>query len=431
MKPFRVCAGMLIGLTCAATLADEDFIPVQPLQDAGLVKYWQLQLPLEKNQVLRDAYLVDDQLYLGTDDGYVYAVHADTGAIRWLAPITRSGYHVRRPCHTDDRTVFVTPTDIQVYDRQTGEGLSRTDLRFPPGTAAVSDGRRLFVGGIDHRLYALNTETVYLVWRAVTDASISASPAIYGDYVFAATDSGVVYACKRDNKAFHWQTSVYGPISADLVAKESGVYVASRDQSLYLLDFDFGQPRWRARFSGPLYEPPVVTPELAYQYCPNDGLVAVENAVLAVDERIRWKMPEGRSALTVHNQLAYVLTTDGRILAVQTKKGQVAYTIPASDFTIPVPAPDTSTIFVASPQGRLFCARPRGVPLVKKEDVLAALQPPPATRATTSQPATRPTTQPSTRPTTQPASAPASQPTPRKGLPLGGKSKISRGYRPG
>ncbi len=427
MKPLRVCAGMLIALTCAATLAQEDFVPAQPLQEAGLVKYWQLQLPLERDQVVRDVYLVDDQLYLGTDDGYVYAVHAGTGAIRWMVPVTRSGYHVRRPCHTGDRVVFVTQTDIQVYDRQTGEGLSRTELRFAPGTPPVSDGLHVYIGGIDRRLYALDAETLFLDWRTVTDAAIAAAPAWYDKWVFTATDSGTVYACTRGDKAFGWQSSTYGPVRADLVATESGVYVASQDQSLYLLDHQFGQPRWRARFSGPLYEAPVVTPELVYQYCPNDGLVAVENAVLAIDERIRWKLPEGRTLLTVHAQLAYVLTADGRLLVVQPAKGQVVATIRAPGFTLAIPAPEASTVFLASPQGQLFCARPPGAPPLTKDDVLKALQGTPATQPTTA-PGAEAATQPATRPATQPATAPATQPGPRRGLPLGGKSKISRGW---
>ena len=71
-----------------------------------------------------------------------------------------------------------------------------------------------------------------------------------------------------------------GPITADLAVDDNGVYVASRDHSLYLLDPAFGGLRWRARFSGPLYEPPVVTADTAFQFCAEDGLAAINTGTV-------------------------------------------------------------------------------------------------------------------------------------------------------
>lgn len=413
----------LIGLVCPAAMAAEDFIPPQPLHQAGLVKFWQLRLPLEKDQQVRDAYLVGDQLYLGTQDGYVYAVHALTGAIRWLQPVTRSGYRVRRPCQAGDQIIFVTPTDVQVYDHRTGEGISRHELRFPSGTAPTTDGVRYFIGGIDRRLYASDIQTHLGLWKLLNDGPISSTPAIRGEVIFVANDAGTVSACTRADKIYYWKATTYGAVSADLVADENGVYAASRDQSLYLLDLEHGNVRWRARFSGPLYDAPMVTPELAFQYCPDDGLVAVETAVVGVDRRQRWKLPQGRLALTVDEQHVYVLTTASDVLVVKLKDGKIEHTVPTGGFTLGMPAIESNTIFLASPDGRLFCARPRGVPFLRRADVLAALRPPGAPE---------PTEEPTTQPATQPAEeVPDRLRTKRGGAPIGGKSKVSREHGPG
>lgn len=402
--------------------AEQDFIDADALRDAGLAKFWQLRLPLEPEQRLQDVFLVDDTLYVGTSDGYVFAMDAYTGVIRWLRPITRSTYHVRRPCHAGGRVVFVTATDIQVYDRRSGDPVARSRLRFPPGTAGVSDGTRIFIGGLDRRLYAFDVETQFLDWRIITDGPIVSAPALHGEHVFAANDGGTLYACTRKNKLFHWDARTYGPVAADLVADERGVFVASRDQSLYLFDVNYGQLRWQVRFSGPLHEAPVVSRELAFQYCPDDGLVAVELTQVGIAERVRWKLPGGRTALTIADKLAYVLSKEETLLAVQLQDGAVAHTIAAPGFTLGMPAIKTQTLFVASPDGRVFCARPRGAPPLRLADLQAALRPSQPDKGTAAAQAT-----------TQPAAKEAVDPlrTGRRGMPIGGKSKISREYERG
>jgi hypothetical protein len=86
-----------------------------------------------------------------------------------------------------------------------------------------------------------------------------------------------------------------------------------------------------------------------------------------------------------------------------------------------MPAASASSIFLAAPDGRVFCARPRGVPPLQREDLLAALQPPGSkAEAAASQPTTRPAARPGEALVTK-----------QPGPPIGGKSKVSREYKPG
>ncbi len=426
MTRSRVCIWMLIALLSPAAFAEEDFISSASLHDAGLVKFWQLQLPLEKGQHLRDAYLVDDQLYFGTGDGYVFAVDAYTGVVRWLQPVTRSGYRIRRPCHVEQQTIFVTPIDIQVYDRRSGDGIARREIRFPSATGPVSDNKHIFIGGLDDRLYAFDARTLMVDWRVIGDGPITSTPVVRDEYVFFASEGGTAYACTRDKKVLHWPNPAFtsGAIVADIVVDDNGVYVASRDQSLYLFDTGFGQLHWRVRFASALLEAPYVATEFAYQYAAAEGLVAVETTLAQpVEERVRWKLPQGRQALAVNEDFVYVRSLDDNLLVVRQKDGTVEHTVPVGGFTLGIPVQDSPTIFLASSDGRLFCARPRGAPVLRYKDVLDALRPPGAQAATT-MPAT---TQPAA---SQPAAGGADElRSKRGGLPIGGKSKISREFR--
>ncbi|RMF79905.1 MAG: hypothetical protein D6744_08715, partial [Planctomycetota bacterium] len=128
----------------AAARGQADFVDPAALHEIDLVKYWQLRLPLAAGETVTDAYLVDDQLYFGTSGGFVFAVDAATGALRWSNEFTRGGYRLRRPAHWGIATAIVTPAEVTLFDRHYGTPIRKMDLRFPAGTAGVSNGKLLF-----------------------------------------------------------------------------------------------------------------------------------------------------------------------------------------------------------------------------------------------------------------------------------------------
>jgi outer membrane protein assembly factor BamB len=409
----------LLALSVSPAPGGGDFIDSAGLHAAGLVKHWQLPLPLRPGQELAASYLVDDQVYAATRDGYVYAIDARTGAIRWVRQVTTAGYPIRTPCHAGNRTVFVMPPAFVQYDRYSGYPIRGTETRFPTGSAAASDGLRIFIGGIDQRIYAFFPDQGFEEWKARARGPIVARPVLLGKYLYFAGDDGTVYAAVAANKEFYWRARRVGSITADLVAAETGLYVASRDHSLYALSPQDGGVLWRTRFSGPLYEPPVLTPEIVYQYCPDDGLAAVNAGTVGVEQRVRWTLPLGRALLTADEQQAYVLARDENILVADLNDGAILHTIPAPGFTIAMPAPDVAALYLASPDGRIFCGRKQGVPIVLAEEVRRASLGPAGPAEEAEQAA-------------EAADAAAAEEDPlkskRPGPPIGGKSKVSKEY---
>lgn len=420
-KPWLVWS--LVALLSPAAFADADFIPAEPLRTAALAKFWQLQLPLEEDQHVRDFHLVDDQLYVGTDDGYVFAVDATTGVTRWLQPVTRSTYALRRPDHAGERVIFATPVDLQVYDRYSGDPIARRDLTFPAGTGVVCDAERIYIGSLNDRLHALSLENQFTVWRGLTTGPVSVTPVLFGDHVFVADENGAVTAAAREDKQFLWRATTRGPIVADLHVDQRGVFVASRDHTLYLLDLGFGKLRWRVRFEAPLLDPPFVGPELVYQYAQTQGVAAIETGLPhEIERRIRWMLPQGRRVLTVDDDHVYMQSRANDLLVVRKKDGKLLHTVPTSDFELSAPSLRGNAIFLAARDGRLFCARPEGVPHLRRADLLRALQ------AGTETPLSEVRTVPTTQPAAQVEDYLRSR---RTGAPLGGKSKVSEGFKGG
>ena len=222
------------------------------------------------------------------------------------------------------------------------------------------------------------------------------------------------------NKRAYWKARVLGSVTANLVVDDNGVYVATRDNALYLLDPSLGGRRWRLLFSGPLYEPPVITPEAVFQYCPDDGVVAINPGTVGVEQRVRWILPRGRQLLTVDERAAYLLSRDESIVVAKLVDGTILHEIPTPGFTMPMSSPDDLALYVASRDGRVFCARKRGVPPVRAAEVQAALRGPGEPADQEAQAAeeggVRPVAQEDQRKSQRP------------GPPIGGKSKVSKEY---
>lgn len=417
-KLLATCATLL--LLASQALGEADYVDATALRDADLAKYWQLRVPLAPNQQIASAYLVNDQVYLATGDGVVFAIHAPSGALRWRKEITTADYDIRKPCHAGSRVAFVMPPTIAQYDRYTGRPISRIETGFPTGSPAISDGARLFVGGIDYKMYAFPLDLDFEQWKARASGPIVSQPQILGKYLYYASDNGNIYACVAGNKKFYWRTYVHGSVTADLAVDENGVYVAGRDQVLRLLDQAKGGRRWRARFSGPLYEPPVLTKETAFQYCAQDGVAAVNTGTVGVEQRVRWTIPTARKLLTIDGELAYLFSVEESILVADLDDGDIKFTIPTPGFTLPLPSPGLPALYFASTDGRVFCAKKLGAPPLLAADVRKAVERPAAD--------TTPESDAGAEAAEDAAADDDPLATKRSGPPLGGKSKVSKEY---
>lgn len=431
-RSLSAIVSLAVLLSAAAPAAT--YVDLDSLRQAGMTQYWQLQLPLAPGQQVADVYLVDEHLYACTVDGFVFSVDARTGTVLWLKRVTTGGYRIEAPCHAGDRVIFVTPAEMRQYDRHYGDAIRSLKFEFPAGSPAVCDGSRYIVGGIDQRFYAFRVDWNnardnefgdFPVWKVATRGQVVSRPALFGDYVAVASDDGRIYACRSIDKGGMWITGLGTSVTADLAADEKGVYVACRDQSLYMLEVNTGKQIWRERLGAPLSEPPVLTADRAYQFSEADGVVSIASTTQFDGDRTQWKLAQGRSLATVVGNHGLFLARDGGLLDVRLSDGNVRSTI-ATDLVIAIPVPSQPWLYLASPDGRIFCARPVGTPTLLATDVRAAQIPnrteETAVAAATTQPA-------ADAATSQPAATPSAGAAGKTGPTIGGKSKVSREFK--
>ncbi|HEY3244940.1 MAG TPA: PQQ-binding-like beta-propeller repeat protein [Phycisphaerae bacterium] len=385
----------LAALTSGCARPRGELAGIEQLQAAGYSKFWTTNLPLLQGDQVRTVALVDDNLYVTTRRGYVLAVQADVGMVRWAAKVAREVDDIFPPTHVQipeggGPTMVVTSTEVFVFDRYSGHELKHFKLEFPPGASAAGDAERLYIGSNNGSVYALIWNTprseAIQAWRVQVGAAVVAAPVFLGsDGLLIATRDGTAYACTAFQKVQLWRFSTDGPLVATPWTDESGAYIASSDRSLYHLHALDGALVWRCRLPQPLTEAPAVAGHTIYQYSHNDGIYAID-----LDRgTIVWHEPAGRHFLAREGERVCLLTGDRHVQVLDAKTGRALHSIdvPEADFS----ASNTrdGAIFLVSADGRALCATPGNVPYIRREQAIAARQrltTPPGSAAAASQP---------------------------------------------
>ncbi|MGI0148581.1 MAG: hypothetical protein ACREDF_03495, partial [Thermoplasmata archaeon] len=197
---------MLAGFASRTAIAEEPLLADAALQRVGLARYWEARLPMAAGHGVRAGYLVDEALYVTADNGFLYALKADVGLLRWAERLTEPDYTIYPPTHvqaSDGKgpVLIPTTTGVFLYDRFNGGRLRQFITPFPVSGPILAGNGRLLAGSVDGRFYALrwdadSGQAPFTPWEVAADGPITTAPVLVTPrkLVFA-TQGGSVYAC--------------------------------------------------------------------------------------------------------------------------------------------------------------------------------------------------------------------------------------------
>jgi outer membrane protein assembly factor BamB len=160
-------------------------------------------------------------------------------------------------------------------------------------------------------------------------------------------------------------------IISDIKADKYGVFAASTDGRLWVLNRASGKVKWMY-FAGPaLTTAPDVTDSMVYQMVPGQGLAALnktEKMSLGVDNKMLdenpihkpiWIAADATQFLAEDAKFSYVLTTDNHIEARDRQTGAIAFKSERSDFvTYGTNLKEDGIIYAATADGLVVAAQP-------------------------------------------------------------------------
>lgn len=272
-----------------------------------------------------------DRVFIGSDDGALYAIDRRTGQVVWR--FAAGGAVASSPAVAEGLVIAATlPGRIFAVDAKTGalRWSIRTGASLPPNTSPAGGwdlfasspavvGELVVIGAPDGGVRALELRTGRLRWKVQTGGRVRATPAVQEGAVVIGSWDGRVYALDLRSGATRW---VHHTIGDTLDSKAAGfdrralqsspaiadglVFVGSRDGGLYALDLATGERRWRVSHRGSwVVGSPAVEDGRVYVGSSDGHFI---HAVEAGTGKELWRLP------TAANVIASPLLADGLLI---------------------------------------------------------------------------------------------------------------------
>ncbi len=323
--------------------------------------------------------VVDGVVYFASGNR-VYAVDAETGAMKWRYPSTeRLNFNIKTGITVWENLVFFGGTDGNVYAldaEQNGRIVWRYPTSGPVRSTPVVSDQTLFVGSDDNSLYAIDARSGVLSWDGGfrTRDDISAAPAISpGVVVFQSMDANI-YAANTASGRIRWSFQLpVSPVRSAPIFAGNNIFL-NAGNTIYGLNSKNGQIRYALQLPSDVCAPLAIAENTIVAVCRNKKMYAYE--VTPAGVRSKWEAPAeiGASVIaapTIAGDLIFVGCTKGMINAYSLETGQLMWSYiiaPAlagesnmqkADFT-DIAAPvvvSNGSLFVLTDDGTLHCFR--------------------------------------------------------------------------
>lgn len=316
-------------------------------------------------------------VYVGSEDGNLYAVDAKTGAEKWH--FATDGAVSSSP-HVADGVVYFTSEDGKVYAVSAADGELRwerqtagpkvfglQDWEYFSASPLARDGV-VYVGsrGSDTQFYALDAADGSVKWSVQTgNKGVRTAPAFADDTLYVTTLEGKIMALNPADGTEKW-AAIHGVLIHSTPAVADGlIYYGSRMASTYAVDAATGKVRWmRGESEGSWVES---SPAVA------DGVVYIGgsdshefHALDAATGKDKWTVDLKTNLFTspavvgdtvyIASGDAYQEGADGALYALDTATGDIRWSFGAQNFfSSPVVAGDT--LYIGNDDGNLYALK--------------------------------------------------------------------------
>nr|BAL52389.1 serine/threonine protein kinase [uncultured Acetothermia bacterium]BAL60068.1 serine/threonine protein kinase [Candidatus Acetothermum autotrophicum] len=358
------------GLAVAVVLGALSAVPVGLAQSNLL----QIVFRVPDGSPIRSSPVIDlakGTIYFGADDGNLYAIPLISAEQprrpKWVFspdPDPAKRRPIRVPPVIDEarNRIYIGADDGKLYavDRDTGqmiEGFDATPrtapIRVPPALDQALDQPRVYVGADDRQVLALNalSGVVEAAFKAAQGA-IRAAPIVdfVKNLVYFGSDDGVFYAIDRGNFAEpKLKKEIGSPIRGspllDILGTEAAIYFGADNGVFYAIDRD-GKELYKFETFGPVRTKTAADPiKNAVYFVSDDGRLY---ALFRNDERdSKGQAVPGRER--GKQKFAFSIVTDGSPTPLD---GDLPRSSPVVDRRLG--ATGTGTIIVGSVDGNLY-----------------------------------------------------------------------------
>ncbi len=263
--------------------------------------------------------MLDETVYFGSSDSYVYAIDLPNKALKWFYP---THHCVKGSIAIFDETIYHGGRDNKIHaysldGKMRWETRTGNDMDSSP---VVVDGRG-YIGGEDHYLYCFNPQTGEILWKfGEVAGSIECSPCIAKNAVFFGTSRGWLYAVDRESGKQLWKVETFGDTDSTPVFYDGKLFVAcatgdtNERGHLWCFSAGSGKTIWHQEFTRGFWSTAAINPEKQALYIGNAN--GNFYALKMKDGSLIWKRSLGAriwSSAAVSDESILVGVRDGRL----------------------------------------------------------------------------------------------------------------------
>ncbi len=266
MKRFALLAFVVAATACVrvpSKSADAmTAVPKDPLGEDRLSLHWKFvtadRLTEVEPQEFAQAAVYADTVFVGSANGWFYALRAANGEVRWRK---RLGSVATMPLVLGTLMYVGTNDGSMVcVDAQTGEEKWRYQSRGPIQQPPRITAETIVFSNEADQVIALDAVTGKLKWQHKGDTPEEytlrghAGVSIDGDLIYTGFSNGTLAALRRDTGSIAWSTSLKGDadrfvdVDATPLLLEDTVYASSSSGGVYAIDKTTGLVKWRLPF---------------------------------------------------------------------------------------------------------------------------------------------------------------------------------------
>ena len=310
------------------------------------------------------AAIVDDVVYVGASDGFLYAINAQTGKSTWkyqtTAPIKSSPSIYNGIIYFGDEDGIFHAVDIATRKKKwqyTTEGEIISSANFA--------GDRVLFGSYDGFLYCINLKNGDLIWKFETEGYIHGTPAIFGNFVIVTGCDSYLRVINIDDGSETQQVNLGAYVGASPAILDSNsqtkaevrAYCGTYGNEVLGVNLTSGEIAWR-------YEHPVRKLPFFASAAVTKNLVIIGGR----DKMVHALSPEKgepqwtytaksriESSPVIVGKRVFFGTTRGVFIALDITNGEQVWKFETGSSIVASPSVANGRIYIGTEDGILYC----------------------------------------------------------------------------
>lgn len=218
---------------------------------------WSEKWAVQAGPVEGEPLVLDDRIYVGTDESLVRCYDLSTGRLLWKRTVPG---RVRGSLATNGDLIFAATDDrwICAVSAASGHPVWRSEIGGHAVAGPAVYGQSVFIGCPNEWVGAFDAESGRAIWTARTTGGIFTTPAVNGHALYVGTSQGQLYAFDIHNATILWQTGIQGVFGSSPLISGSVLYIGSLNRKIMAFDCQTGESVWEAEVRGRVRTTPVI-----------------------------------------------------------------------------------------------------------------------------------------------------------------------------